>query len=307
MKVIRPIAYQSSMLQSTTATEATAAWSSGTTYAIGNRVISGIKKYESLQNSNTNHTPATSPTWWIEVGSDNRHAMFDGHADSPTTATTTFKTTIVVGQNIDTIAIINSLADTVRVKMTAFPLLGVPGVPTATVVYDQTIGLSGALIFDWFEYFFTSTLDVRTQAIFYGLPSYANAEIEITFTSGTGVTVSAGEVIFGQISELGGTQYGVNAGIIDYSVKTTDAYGNTSLTKRAYSKRLTAKVQLDNIELNRVQTLLYNLRATPTVWIGSDDPLLAEPLILYAFYKDFSTEIAYPTYSLCSLELEGMI
>ena len=128
----------------------------------------------------------------------------------------------------------------------------------------------------------------------------------MTFTGATGETVSAGEVVFGMLSDLGDTQYGVTSGIIDYSVKSTDQYGNTTLTKRAYSKRMSAKVQLDNTQLNRVQSFLYTIRATPCVWIGSDDPRMQEPLVIYGFYKDFSTEIPYPTYSLCSLEVEGL-
>lgn len=40
------------------------AWSSGTTYAAGALVLSGGIVYRSLQNGNTNHAPASSPSWW---------------------------------------------------------------------------------------------------------------------------------------------------------------------------------------------------------------------------------------------------
>jgi hypothetical protein len=52
---------------------------------------------------------------------------------------------------------------------------------------------------------------------------------------------------------------------------------------------------------------MYSLRAKPCVWIAADDPLLQEPLIVYGFYKDFSTDIAYPSYSMCSISIEGLI
>ena len=44
-------------------------YSSGTTYAIGNQVVYGMYKYESLQNSNTNHQPdlLASSTWWLKL------------------------------------------------------------------------------------------------------------------------------------------------------------------------------------------------------------------------------------------------
>ena len=39
-------------------------WSSATTYAINAVVFSGTKAYTSLQNSNTNNVPSSSPLWW---------------------------------------------------------------------------------------------------------------------------------------------------------------------------------------------------------------------------------------------------
>jgi hypothetical protein len=43
-------------------------WSSGTTYAIGDIIIYDSKPYVSLQNSNTNNTPNTSPSFWALRG-----------------------------------------------------------------------------------------------------------------------------------------------------------------------------------------------------------------------------------------------
>lgn len=45
------------------------AWGSGTTYAKGDGVSSGTLLYVSVQNSNTNHSPATDTTgtWWVAV------------------------------------------------------------------------------------------------------------------------------------------------------------------------------------------------------------------------------------------------
>jgi len=303
MKVIKPTPYNIGMSISTTLTESTPTYNSGTTYALGAQVVFGMYKYESLQNSNTNHQPdlLASSTWWLKIGSDNRYALFDGVVQQMSSKTTSFVHTLVIGSVVDTFAIINSNAVTVRLKITDTTAL-----PSPVVVYDQTIGLSGVVVADWYDYYFADPTVNRTQVIFYDIPPYANAEFQLTFTGATGETVSAGEVVFGMLSDLGITQYGVTSGIIDYSVKSTDQYGSTTLTKRAYSKRMSAKVQLNNTQLNRVQSFLYAIRATPCVWIGSDDPRMQEPLVIYGFYKDFSTEIPYPTYSLCSLEIEGL-
>lgn len=288
------------MLTSTTAVESTADYAAGTTYALGNRVIYNTKKYESLQNTNVGHTPDTNPTWWLYVGSSNKYALFDGQASSPTTGTSSIVTTLTSGVAFDSLAVINSFCVSVRLVIT-------DSLAGNAVVYDKTIGLSGASITSWYDYFYVSALDVRTQIIFDSLPQSTGYVHTLTFTSATGNSVSIGEVLFGTMSDLGATQYGVTAGIIDYSVKTTDAYGITTFTQRNYSKRIEAKVQLNNTQLNRVQTLMYSLRAKPCVWIAADDPLLQEPLIVYGFYKDFSTDIAYPSYSMCSISIEGLI
>lgn len=44
--------------------EISTGYNSGTTYGTGALVVSAGAIYQSLQNSNTGHTPATSPTWW---------------------------------------------------------------------------------------------------------------------------------------------------------------------------------------------------------------------------------------------------
>jgi hypothetical protein len=69
---------------------------------------------------------------------------------------------------------------------------------------------------------------------------------------------------------------------------------------------LSVDVFVSNVELNRVQTLLYAIRAKPSVWVATDNQQFEEALIIYGFYKDFSTTISYPSHSICSLEIEGL-
>lgn len=44
------------------------AYSSGTTYSLGDIVSSSGHAYRSIQNSNLNHAPSTSPSWWELLG-----------------------------------------------------------------------------------------------------------------------------------------------------------------------------------------------------------------------------------------------
>lgn len=74
-RIIRPVEITDAILTSSNVPEAVAAtWSGATTYALGD--LSGYAPvagqpqtvYRSLQATNLNHDPATSPTWWLALG-----------------------------------------------------------------------------------------------------------------------------------------------------------------------------------------------------------------------------------------------
>ena len=281
----------------TTATDPNPVYSSGTTYAVNAIVRYNSMLYQSLQSANINHQPDTSSTWWIDLYSDNMHAAFDTQTSTVSSGTTSL-TFVVKPGSFDTAALINI--------ETALAQIAVSDYTTKTFVYSDSVGLAEGTIQDWYQYFFNDPLVHRTQAVFYNIPPYTEAVATIRLTGSTGDIISVAQAVFGTISELGGTQYGAQAGIVDYSRKDTDEFGTTTFTKRAYSKRLTTDLYINNSELNRVQNYLYNIRATPTVWIASDDPLLEEVSVIWGFYKDFSTTISYPSHSLCNIQIEGL-
>lgn len=281
----------------TDVTDPNALWSSATSYTIGQKVRYGSEIYESISASaNLNHQPDISPTWWLDLGADNLHAALDTQISTSST-TTTSMTFVVRPGVIDSMALINMEATIAEVAITD---------PTSGLVYNSTAGLSGATVYDWYQYFFYDPLLKRTQVIFYNIPPYSDGLVTIRLRGNVGDIISVAQAIFGTLSTIGRTQYGANVGIIDYSTKETDIYGITTFVERAFSKRLNAQVHIDNASLNRVQSFLYSIRAKPSVWIASDDPTYEEALIVYGFYRDFSTEISYPTTSLCSLEIEGL-
>jgi hypothetical protein len=114
--------------------------------------------------------------------------------------------------------------------------------------------------------------------------------------------------LVGLVYELGeeGLEQGATVGIIDYSRKDTDPEtGVTTFTRRAFSKRMSGQFLLNNGQLNAVQRILAEIRAVPSVFIGSEAADYS-PLIVYGFYRDFSIDIAYPTKSFCRIEVEGL-
>jgi len=281
----------------TNVTNAYAEWSSGTTYALGTSVSYGIYgTYVSLQNSNLNQNPLTATTYWVRSGPTNKMAAFDDQISSVSSSATDI-IFAVTASSIDTVALLN-----VNGSRTA---IAVADASLKTPIYHNTQQLTGGDSVDWYGYFFYDADTVRTTSIYLDIPTASNVLISVK-VSGVGTT-SIGTFVTGVLKNLGNTQYGVSAGIIDYSRKDTDEFGNVTFIKRNYSKRINASVTLTNANLNKVQRILYQLRATPVLWLASTDIQFEEPLITYGFYRDFSTEISYPTHSICNLQIEGLI
>ena len=295
MQVIKPVTYAESQLISTTATETLATWLVGTTYALGDKRQYGVRLYESLVASNLGFQPDTNPTKWLDYAPDNKHAMFDNQVNTQTTRATPLTVVTKPGIAFNSIAYLNISGSSLNVKIQD----GIGG----TEVYNKTVPLDDTIILDWYMYFF-EPFNLKTEVVLTNVPSYINGVITTTLTGTT--TVLIGSLVYGTNYNLGATQYGASIGIKDYSVKNTDAFGNTTFVQRAFSKRLDASVIMNTTALSFNYKLLASIRAIPAVWIGSDASSL-QPLVIFGYYRDFSIAIQYPTYVLCNLSIEGLI
>ena len=298
MKLIRPVAVTDAILTSSSVAETDyTAYAGGTTYALGDRVrvVSGDvhQVYESLQNANTGHTPASSPTWWLLVGATNRWKMFDDSVQAQTTNADSIAVVLTSPSRIDSVAVLNISAASARVTMTD---------AAEGVVYDNTVNLtSDSGITDWWAYFFEPIIRTIDLALT-DLPPYAGAALAITLTD-TGATAACGECVVGLSRDIGTVEQGAKVGIQDYSVKEQDTFGNFTILERAFAKRANFTVWLASSLTDALQNLLSTYRATPIVYVGSDT---YNSTIVYGFYKDFSVEIAYPNDSICTIEIEGL-
>ncbi len=298
MRVLAPTEVTSAMLTSSTVPETDhAEWVAGTAYSIGQKVIrlTTHRIYEAITAS-TGKTPESNPTDWLDLGATNRWRMFDRKVGTASTRTGSMEYVLAPGQLITALAFLELSAESVRVTFTD---------PVEGVVYNQTRTLTGALEGSgWYSYFF-DPVRRRTYAIFDGLPSYRSATITVTIHGLSGETVACGVCLLGSMASFAqAVRYGASAGIIDYSRKTFDDWGNIQVTERAYSKRASWQLLISNSDLDRLQKVLARLRATPALYLGSD---LYEATIIYGIYRDFDTTITYPHHSECSIELEGLI
>lgn len=254
------------------------------------------KVYECLVN-NTAYSPASNLSGatpkWLDIASTNKYKMFDEEVGSAT----------IVASPLTVVFTPNTSGGLAMLELTGTSAsISVKDVIGGTVVYTNSKNLDGTIILDWYAYFFEGYTQL-TEWVVTDIPPYPNCEITVSITSTT--TAGCGVLVVGPVYDIGEVQYGVTTGITDYGIKTTDAFGRTTIVPRKYSKRIDARLHLRNSALNRVQKLLALVRSTPCVWIGSEEDYLSL-LVVYGFYKDFSIEIPYPDDSYCSLQIEGL-
>lgn len=300
IKIVEPITITDSILVSSNIPENDySAWSSATTYALGNRVIltSTHKVYESLQNSNTNKNPVDYASYWVEVGPTNKWKVFDTSNSSQTLASGSppeISYTFAAGIAIPSIAILN-ITDGRSVTITIDD-------PVEGIVFDEEEYIGTFPQYpDWWSWFFGSRFS-KSQYIRNDLPSYPNAEITVTISGIS--TLAAGVIILGQQTSFSlGMKYGTRLGIQDYSRKETNDFGDTVLVQRAFAKRANFELFLDNFEVDLLQDYLSKIRAVPVLWIGSND---FEATVIFGFYKNFDILLSYTDHAECSLEIEGL-
>lgn len=271
------------------------AWASGSTYAVTDRVIKNHQVWESAQDGNVGKDPETERAWWNRVGPTNRLKAFDVMSYTTTTRQASgFFYEIAPSRPVDAVHAMGFTdVSQMRITITA---------ADSTVLFDSGPIAVGRVtpVASFWSWFFGSRAPVR-QRTFDQLPEVAGTTVRIQFWGGADCAV--GVIVLGNRQVVAEPLHGVRIGIDDYSRKERDPWGEVKLEKRAYSKRITATLSLENRDLDRVERYLSNRRATPLVWSVSDRWQATEML---GFYRSWEILIAYYNYSEVSLEIEGM-
>ncbi|MEQ1600098.1 MAG: hypothetical protein ABL880_12120, partial [Methylotenera sp.] len=97
--------------------------------------------------------------------------------------------------------------------------------------------------------------------------------------------------------------YGLKLGIQDHSIKQQDTFGNYTILERAFNNYAQAQVLVESAGVDQVQTILASYRATPIVYVGTDE---YQSSIIYGFFKEFYTLVSYPSHSILTIELAGL-
>lgn len=255
--------------------------------------VSTHKLYESLLAGNVGNTPHKSSTYWLEIGQTNRWKCLDTSTASQTFNADSVTYVLQTKGRVD--AVYAGNVDATDITITARESGG------GAIVYGPVTYNLRKYVATFWDWCF-SEIEFRTEFVDIDLPPYADMEVTITLIR-TGGTVRVGTLLLGLSKTLGVSLTGMTFSINDYSVKTSDEWGNYTFTERPFSKRGTFQVMVSPEMVDIVGFELAKVRATPVVFVGTETYASA---IIFGKFNSYSIAVVYDTYSMCNLEIEGL-
>lgn len=297
MIIIQPVPITAAMLTASNVPETDApAWTAGT-YTLGTQRIYDHRVYEVIVSSTTARPDIGAvaiPPSWLDLGATNRFKMFDEIISTQTVKNLEIDVDITPAAIVNSAAFFGMFGNSITLTMTD---------PIDGVVFTETRSLQdNTLIIDWYPYFFEE-IAYLSDTVFLNLPAYGSATLNAVIDGGAG-DAKVGEVVIGKQRRIGVTNFGSSVSILDYSVKSTDDFGNTVIVQRAYSKRADYDVTVNTSSVAAVQKALADIRTTPTVFVGDEN---RPETVVYGFYKQFNIVLSTPSISDCSIEVEGLV
>jgi len=290
----------------------TGIWSISATYAADDvvyfmpttgRDIGIWKTYKAIIGS----TGAEPPEYgvdenWVDQGAIEKYKAFDYYSNTVLETDAMSATIQFTCKNITSLALINTQCYSVHI--TGWQT-GTPG----TVLIDELISIYQpttsffSWFFDDFEYSRNITIPDNDS-----ISLYSSLTIQIAFTGISGVPIKCGAIIPGRRYNVGKSLYGIVTGIKDYSKKVVDdVTGDKYLQVGNYTDKMSCDLRVDNINKNIVNSILRQLRATPTVWQGNQGGTEYDDILIYGNISEFSIVHKGTNYSEVSLEIEGLI
>jgi len=281
-------------------------WDAGATYIAGDRVYlpATHRVYESVKDGNTGKDPSQvvnqynasgAPTWWIDIGPTNRYAMFDGLVSTQTSAPSPLTVTLTPG-SFNGFALFGLDADSYSIE--------IRDMPGGEIYYAETdVPLEGSAPADYYEYFF-ERFKPRRQFIRAGLDPYADAELTITFYKGSG-DVKVGMFAIGDLRPVGIPQRDASVEPQDFSYVKQDAFGNTTVQKRANATGMTITTKMYKDDAGAVLDTVKEVLGVPVVVVGSQAQEF-EWLTVFGLVSGRMSPAEFP-YATLNISVKGFI
>jgi hypothetical protein len=273
----------------------------GTSYSAGDRrrpTGSGAnthRLFESVADSNLGNDPlADDGSNWIDVGYTNAWRMYHGSPATQTTNADSIAETLQIAGRADVFAVQNVSAASLTLTATD---------DEDGVVYTHTEALIDDSGCDnWLSYW-TLPIIRKTDVTLTDLPkTYSDLVLDVTLEA-SGETVACGLMIVGQSNDLGGTRWGGQVSIRDFSTKDADDLGGFLVVERTFAKRGQFDAVMRGSQGENAARILAKFRATPVLLVGA----AAHPsTVIWGFIRDWTLEKVTRGLDNLSLEFEGL-
>lgn len=158
----------------------------------------------------------------------------------------------------------------------------------------------------WYGYYFGET-DYKADLLAEFPKYFSNSLLRVKINWLSGQLAKCGVCAVGEIIELGMTRYDVSVGSIDYSIKSTDDFGNTYLSEGAIAKEGSVDFWLNNRQFDIVKKRIDSFSGQKVIINANNYGVNYESLIVYGFIREFSMTIPGPVKSRCSMDYQGLI
>ncbi|PHS48752.1 MAG: hypothetical protein COB05_04380 [Marinobacter sp.] len=262
--------------------------SSGDVYRFNDR------RYEALidNQERPDEGVQTDPPTWLDLGVVNRFRGFDGKVATQMVGGQTMAVTISPARVISGVGVFNVEARRLRVE-----ILDDAGL----VVWDSgDRSLIDAAFAGEDE---SDPIAQIPDYVITGFPFSGGQSLRIILSGDGSGSTKVGQIIAGTVREIGDSLFGARVGILDFSRKERDVFGDFDITERRFSNRAELPVSIRTSNIAYVQRVLADVRATPVAYVAAESQ---RETIIYGFFRSFDIVLDGPVWSECVIEVEGL-
>ena len=287
-----------------------AAWATATAYIVGDTrimvsanihwVIQCIQAHTSTTGSANDplkdiNRVSGAGLFWLRVSATNKWKVTDQKISDQCAFVGSIDNLFTAPKAAMAAALFNLTANSVTVTVTN-PATGlIRTARTRTAIDDATV-------VDWYSYFY-APIEYRSEILLPDLPIYSGDTVRFEVYGLP--TNKVGQIIFGRDITIGKGLFPAGVGIIDYSTKDTDTFGNRYITPRAFASRAEYKAVIASNEANRVKKQLAAVRSTPVVFYTHTIDNLYGTMV-YGYVKSFDINEIAPSVAYVSIQVEGL-
>ncbi len=244
-------------------------WTVGA-YSTGDVRYVGTTKYESLKDNNTDNPvdgERLTPPSWLNIGGVERYRMFDDRNETVTTGDLTIdsgriEVTFTYSALKDVLALFNTTATNVTVVVDSVRGGG------AGIYASSISGIDRTEINGWWS-FYKARRSQRKTFLFDDLPTFTDSVVHVTIENGSSAAI-CGNLVIGQMYDLGETLSGMSPRIKNISRYVTDAFERRTYISRGSVRELDVTVKFPTYKHDAIQRVMEGLVGKPTAWIGTN-------------------------------------